>query len=61
MSKKSGYLVKTKKGKVGRSFHSRRSSVEGKTPVYLETEPLTYSDKAILCETKSLQVIGYID
>lgn len=60
MSKESGYLVKTKKGKVGRTFHSK-GEVGGKTPVYLETEPLTYSDKAILCETQTLKVIGYID
>lgn len=60
MPKASGYIVVTKTGKVGRTFHYK-GEVGGKTPVYLETEPLTYSDKAILCETQSLQVIGYID
>ena len=35
--KKSGYLVKTKRGKLGRTVHEK-GVVGGKIPVYLATE-----------------------
>lgn len=60
MSKDSGFLVTTKNGKKGRTYHSK-GNINGKTPVYLEEKPFIYSDKAILCETTTLKIIGFID
>jgi hypothetical protein len=68
--KKSGYLVETKTGKLGRTIHEKES-VNGKIPVYLATKmsdekhgvriPLEFSDKAILCDPTTLKQIGFID
>lgn len=72
--KKSGYIVKTKSGKLGRTIHGK-GMVNGKIPVYLATHestkvfpdgdsvtvPLAYSDKAILCDPKGLTQLGFID
>lgn len=71
---KSGYIVETKKGKIGRTFNNK-GLVNGKVPVYLATllkekklpkgdsvtVPLAYSDKAILCDPGTLKKIGLID
>jgi hypothetical protein len=68
--KNSGYLVETKTGKEGRTFHSK-GMVNGKVPVYLceESMPdniigsicIKYSETAILCDPKTLKTIGFID
>lgn len=72
--KKPGYLVKTKNGKIGRTFNSK-GLVNGKVPVYLATQFKEYpnrdgsklkvasefSDNAILCDKDSLKVVGIID
>lgn len=58
--KNSGYLVVTKSGKRGRTYHSKEP-VNGKLAVYLETEPYIYSDKAVLCVPETVEVIGHID
>ena len=65
--KNSGRIVKTKDGKIGRTFDNKQF-IDGKVPVYLCAEykhdtaiPLKYSDKAILCRPETLKVIGYID
>lgn len=72
--KKSGYLVETKSGKVGRTYRGKQS-INGKIPVYLATEmmdidekdggtfkfPKSFSDKAILCDVNSLKVLGFIN
>ena len=57
MSKNSGYLVETKSGKQGRTYH-RDGLVNKKTVVYI-----TENGKEIkmLCEPKNLKIIGYID
>jgi hypothetical protein len=55
-----GYLVETKDGKKGRTYHSK-GTVNDKVPVYLETSPEEYSEKAILCDPKSLKITGFID
>jgi hypothetical protein len=59
--KGSGYIVKTKKGKTGRTYHYK-GLVNGKVPVYLEKEDGSgYEEKAILCSIDSLVKVGYID
>ena len=55
-----GYLVLTKKGKKGRTYHSK-GFVKNKIPVYLETSKHVYSDKAILCDPATVTQIGFID
>lgn len=67
--KKSGYLVETKSGKIGRTIHEN-GIINGKVPVYLATKieesggftvPVEFSDKAILCDPTTLKHIGFID
>ena len=60
MSGNSGYLVITKKGLRGRTYHSK-GLINSKVPVYLEESKFKYSDKAILCYSETLKVIGFID
>jgi hypothetical protein len=60
MKKDSGYIVETKDGKTGRTFHNK-AFVNKKVPVYLVTKPNEYSNNATLYEPNSLKVIGYID
>lgn len=64
----SGYLVVTKNGKYGRTYHNK-PLINGKTPVYLEIDFGTgdnrfitgYMPIATLCETDSLKILGFID
>jgi hypothetical protein len=70
--KKSGRLVRTKDGKMGRTINEK-GIINGKIPVYLCTKegthkdfpgerfPLEFSDKAILCDPKTLTAFGFID
>lgn len=51
----SGYIVKTKSGKVGYTKHSD-PEINGKKPVYFEGESLK-----LLCSVGNLQIIGYRD
>jgi len=69
MGNKSGYLVETKHGKIGRTKHEN-GLIHGKVPVYLceaflEKEgskiPLKFSDVAMLCDSTTLKHIGFID
>lgn len=74
MSRNPGYIVETKTGKAGRTFHNKEL-VNGKVPVYLATEfkeydnkrggilkvASKYSDQAVLCEQTTLRVLGMID
>ena len=62
---KSGYLVETKDGKLGRTIHEK-GIINGKIPVYVATLvksgiPLAFSKDAILCDPKGLKQIGFID
>ncbi len=69
---KSGMIVRTKAGKLGRTFHSK-GIINGKIPVYLATKikkhklgdildiPIEYDTKAILCKLETLTIEGYID
>jgi hypothetical protein len=58
--KNSGYLIKTKTGKLGRTFHSK-GMINNKLPVYLEADNNNYNQNAILCDPKTVKVIGFID
>lgn len=71
MTKNSGYIVETKDGRKGRTYHNR-SFVNGKVPVYLciKTKPTSvagiedceeFSTEGMLCDPKSLTQIGFID
>lgn len=53
----SGYLVTTKKGLTGRTYH-RDNLINGKQPVYLEVEG---KQVRLLCDPETLTVIGFID
>jgi hypothetical protein len=55
MSKDAGYLVETKKGKKGRTYH-REGLINKKTVVHIEGEKLP-----MLCDPKNIKIIGYID
>lgn len=57
MSKNSGYLVKTKSGKVGRTYH-REVSINNKVVVHVEVDGKTLK---MLCDPKSIEVTGYTD
>jgi hypothetical protein len=64
MKENAGYLVETKDGKQGRTYHAK-GLVNGKVPVYLlegDTKiRIKFSDCAILCDPKSLTIQGYLD
>lgn len=55
-----GYLVETKTGKKGRTYHSK-GLINGKVPVYLEINEREYSDKAILCDPDTIKIRGFVD
>jgi len=57
MSKDSGYLVKTKSGKEGRTYH-RDSLVNKKMVVYVEVNG---KQVKMLCDPKTIEIIGYVD
>lgn len=60
IKKDPGYIVETKDGKMGRTFHSKKF-VNGKVPVYLETSPGIYSTNGTLCDPRTLTHKGFID
>jgi hypothetical protein len=55
MSKDSGYLVETKTGKKGRTYH-REGLVNGKMIVHIDGE-----DKPLLCDPQTVKIIGFAD
>lgn len=57
MSKDSGYLVETKTGKKGRTYH-RDTKVNGKTVVYVEIDCKIIK---MLCDPETIKVVGYVD
>jgi len=59
MSKNSGKIVKTKSGKIGRTYNDK-DFVNGKVPVYLQYGE-TYKTVAMLCDHATLTLIGFID
>lgn len=62
MSKEtSGYVVETKDGKRGRTYH-KKGLINEKVPVYLEADKkFTYQSSAILCSPDTLTIKGFID
>ena len=54
-SSSSGFLVETKSGKKGRTYHNK-GLINGKVPVYVDGE-----EKPILCDPTTLKQIGFID
>ena len=59
MSKDAGYLVETKTGKKGRTYH-RDKKVNGKVVVYIEVEGKSEPIK-MLCIPDSIKIIGFVD
>jgi len=57
MSKDSGYLVKTKKGKEGRTYHIE-GLINKKLIVHLDVDG---KDVKMLCDPKTVEIIGYVD
>jgi hypothetical protein len=57
MSKDSGYLVETKTGKQGRTYH-RDNKVNGKVVVYIEVDG---KEVKILCIPETIKIIGFVD
>jgi len=57
MSKDSGYLVKTKTGKEGRTYHIE-GLVNKKMVVHVETDGKTVK---MLCDPKTIEIIGFVD
>lgn len=57
MSKDSGYLVETKTGKKGRTYH-REGLVNKKMVVHIE---INGKDTKMLCDPKSVKITGFVD
>jgi hypothetical protein len=57
MSKNSGYIVKTKNGLVGRTYHIEKT-VNNKTVVHVEKEGKFIK---MLCDPNSLIIVGFAD
>lgn len=53
-NKNAGQIVKTKTGKISRTYH-HKGLINGKVPVYIGDE------NALLCDPNSLTLTGYID
>jgi hypothetical protein len=59
MSKDSGYLVETKTGKQGRTYH-REDLLKGKVIVHVE-EKVNNQNINYLCDPQTIKIIGYVD
>jgi hypothetical protein len=57
MSKDSGYLVETKTGKQGRTYH-RENLINKKLVVHVE---INGKDMKMLCDPDTVKIIGYKD
>ena len=57
MSKNSGYIVKTKNGLEGRTYHFEKM-INKKTVVHIEKDGKTVK---MLCDPDSLTLIGFAD
>jgi len=57
MSINSGYLVETQKGKEGRTYH-REGLVNKKMVVHIEVDG---KDVKMLCDPKTIKIIGFVD
>jgi hypothetical protein len=52
-----GYLVETKTGKIGRTYH-REGYINGKAVVHIEENGKTTK---MLCDPETLKITGFID
>ena len=57
MSKDSGYQVKTKTGREGRTYH-RDGLIDGKMIVYITVEGKIIK---MLCDPQKIEIIGFVD
>jgi len=57
MSKDAGYLVETKSGKKGRTYH-RDKLLNGKMVVYAEVDG---KEVKLLCDPQTIKIIGFVD
>lgn len=57
MSADSGYLVETKTGKQGRTYH-RENKINGKIVVYVLVDE---REVKMLCNPETIKIIGYVD
>ena len=57
MSKNSGYLVETKNGQKGRTYHCE-NLINKKTIVHIDKENKSMK---ILCEPDTLKILGFVD
>lgn len=57
MSENAGYLVETKTGKKGRTYH-REKLINDKLIVYVEVES---KEVKMLCDPQTIKIIGLID
>ncbi len=57
MSKDSGYIVETKSGKQGRTYH-REGLVNKKMVVHIDVGG---KDTKMLCDPKTVKIIGFTD
>lgn len=57
MSIDSGYLVETKNGKQGRTYH-REGLVSKKMVVHITVND---KDMKMLCDPKTVKIIGFVD
>jgi hypothetical protein len=57
MSKDAGYLVETKTGKRGRTYH-REKLINGKMIVYIKTDD---KEVKMLCDPQKIKIIGFVD
>jgi len=55
MPKDSGYIIETKTGKQGRTYH-REGLINKKIIVHIEGEKIP-----LLCDPKTIKIIGFID
>jgi hypothetical protein len=58
MSKDSGYLVETKTGKEGRTYH-REGLVNKKMVVHIKNDD--GKDLKMLCDPQTIKIIGFVD
>lgn len=58
MSKDAGYLVETKSGKKGRTYH-REGLINKKMVVHIENED--GKELKMLCDPKTVKIIGFAD
>lgn len=62
MKNNSGRLVITKNGNKGRTYNSKEL-INGKVQVFyaLDKDLTEFADKAVLCDSSTLETIGFID